>query len=374
MVIVSTTPLAGGSWTPLGAGEMLVIRRAAVVWSSGGAAAAVSGPIEVGGGAPTAGTKTSARAPAQPAGHQLCAQDGEPGVAAEVRGAPSRSFSVYHETVYAYQELVEYSRHVLRLHPASDHAQQVRSATVAVTPAPVFQRYEDVFGNQALQFELKERYTELRIIARAEVCVQPLPDLRLREERTTIPLVWMPWQRQMLLPYLLPVELPEAQLRELFEYAMSFVERQDYDLLESLLDMSQTIYRDFQYLGGATTLETTPFDVYVQRRGVCQDFANLLICLARLLGIPARYRTGYIYTGADYANKIQSEASHAWAEVYLPNVGWRGFDPTNGCMAETNHIRVAVGRNFRDATPTSGTIFRGGRGETLRVIVRVEPA
>jgi transglutaminase-like putative cysteine protease len=105
---------------------------------------------------------------------------------------------------------------------------------------------------------------------------------------------------------------------------------------------------------------------------VCQDFANLLICLARLLGIPARYRTGYIYTGDDYENKLQSEASHAWAELYVPEVGWRGFDPTNGCLAGEDHVRVACGRNYRDAAPTSGTIFARGGEEILRVAVRVE--
>jgi transglutaminase-like putative cysteine protease len=80
---------------------------------------------------------------------------------------------------------------------------------------------------------------------------------------------------------------------------------------------------------------------------------------------------GYIYTGRDYENKIQSDASHAWAEVYLPSVGWHGYDPTNGRPAELDHIRVAAGRNFRDATPTSGTIYKGGTGETLTVGVRV---
>jgi transglutaminase-like putative cysteine protease len=107
---------------------------------------------------------------------------------------------------------------------------------------------------------------------------------------------------------------------------------------------------------------------------VCQDFANLFICLARLLSIPARYRMGYIYTGVNYENTIQSEASHAWAEVYLPYVGWRGFDPTNGCMAGQDHIRVACGRNYLDATPTSGTIFKGGGKETLTVSVKIEDA
>jgi transglutaminase-like putative cysteine protease len=178
----------------------------------------------------------------------------------------------------------------------------------------------------------------------------------------------------MMLPYLLPPELPETQLRELSDFAMSFVERQDYNLIDSLMDLNETIYRDFAYVSGSTTLETTPFDVYVQRRGVCQDFANLFICLARLMGVPARYRVGYIYTGGNYENKIQSDASHAWSELYLPGLGWRGFDPTNGCLTGIDHVRVACGRHYRDAAPTSGTIFQGGGNELLTVDVRVELA
>jgi transglutaminase-like putative cysteine protease len=94
-----------------------------------------------------------------------------------------------------------------------------------------------------------------------------------------------------------------------------------------------------------------------------------------LLGVPSRYVCGYIYTGPKHENRAQSEASHAWAQVYLPQVGWKGFDPTNGKLTQTDHVRVAVGRNRLDATPTSGTIYVGNvTGETLSVAVRCEPA
>ena len=159
---------------------------------------------------------------------------------------------------------------------------------------------------------------------------------------------------------------------ELSDFARSFAERNDHDLLRTLEDMNATIHREFAYEPGSTGLETTPWDVFRTRRGVCQDFANLFICLARLHHLPARYRVGYIHTGADYVETRQSEASHAWAEVYLPWYGWRGFDPTNGILSGLDHVRVACGRNYRDATPTSGTVFSGGGRETLEVAVRVE--
>jgi transglutaminase-like putative cysteine protease len=217
-------------------------------------------------------------------------------------------------------------------------------------------------------------FTELVIESHALVVTVDTDPLEFRplHARTTIPLNWMPWQRHMLQPYLLPPELPEAQLVELHEYAMSFVERNDYDLIDSLLDLNRSIYRDYAYKTGSTTVHTTPFDVYVGRQGVCQDFTNLLICLARLLGIPARYVCGYLYTGSTAENRAMAEATHAWAQVYLPEAGWKGFDPTNGVLTQTDHVRVSVGRNYMDATPTSGTIFVGGGTETLEVDVTIE--
>jgi len=102
--------------------------------------------------------------------------------------------------------------------------------------------------------------------------IEPL-DFRPARVRSSLPLVWMPWQRQILQPFLLPPELPESELAELTEYAMSFAQRNDYELLDTLLDLNATIFTDYQYKQGATNLATTAFEVYANRRGVCQDFA-----------------------------------------------------------------------------------------------------
>ena len=285
-----------------------------------------------------------------------------------------RTFDVTHITNYEYEQIVEHSTHRFRLQPIEDQLQEVVLSSLKVSTGGEEIRYEDVFGNQSVHYSINVPYAQLSIESKSRVKVFACPpdDHSLSRRQTTIPLVWMPWQRQMMMAYLLPPELPETQLVELTDYAMSFVERNDYSLHHTLEDINQSIYNDYKYVQGTTSLNTTPFEVYTARKGVCQDFANLFICLARLLNIPARYRTGYIYTGANYENKLQSEASHAWAEVYLPYVGWRGYDPTNGCPVAQDHIRVACGRNYRDATPTSGTIFKGGGSEKLSVTVRIE--
>ncbi|MBA2540093.1 MAG: class II glutamine amidotransferase [Deltaproteobacteria bacterium] len=288
------------------------------------------------------------------------------------------TYDVTHRTVYKYVKPVERSTHVLRLAPMHDRLQNVRSHELTVSVPSQFRDYEDVFGNRVRRMAIETEYSEMVIESKSVVDVLDVDPLGFGPLRVTsaFPLVWMPWQRQVLDPYLLPPELPESELGELAEYAMSFVKRNESDLLDTLLDINHTIFREYSYVQNSTNLYTTAFDVYVNRRGVCQDFTNVMICLARLLGVPSRYVCGYIYTGPRHENPDnarQSEASHAWVQMYLPQVGWKGFDPTNGILTQTDHVRVAVGRNYLDATPTSGTIYVGGGGETLSVEVTVEP-
>jgi len=266
--------------------------------------------------------------------------------------------------------------HLLRLFPMHDRLQRLVDCQVQCSvPASEQRDFEDVFGNRVRRMLVTEPFSQMTIEARSQAELfdtEPL-DLRPARVRSTLPLAWMPWQRQILQPFLLPPELPESELEELNDYAMSFAQRNDDELLDTLLDINSTIYSEYQYQQGSTTLATSAFDVYSQRRGVCQDFTNLFICLARLLGVPARYVCGYLYTGADARpeHARMADASHAWVQVYLPEVGWKGFDPTNGVLTQTDHVRVAVGRNYKDATPTSGALYVGGAGETLSVEVQL---
>jgi len=369
-VIFSSLPLSADAWRAAVPGEMLLARRGAIVWTSEPELAKPMQPVAEPLDRPTSGGQIETRAQA------AAAQPLENPVMAPLAGTQVglRKLRITHTTSYQYLQAVERSTHRLLLRPVEDRGQEVLDHSVEIQPNIPMREYEDVFGNSAAAVEFNSPYNELVITSRATVRIRHAESLeqRVAHQRHAIPLAWMPWQRQMLSAYLLPPELPETQLQELSQFAMSFVERNDYDLVGTLLDLNKTIYNDFEYVTGSTTNATTAFEVYESRRGVCQDFANLMICVARLLQVPARYRMGYIFTGASYANKIQSEASHAWLEVYLPQVGWHGLDPTNGIQAGADHIRVASGRNYRDATPTSGTIYRGGGTETLNVSVRVE--
>jgi transglutaminase-like putative cysteine protease len=374
-LIVSSAPYDAGAWLPMVPGQLLIARRGMVVWNSHPNTQQMALSF------PPTGNK-----PREQQSGNFLPQQGEQAQlhqsvvnvrsitqTAEGSLLAYRTFDVTHVTEYLYTEPVEHSTHIFRLQPVEDPVQEVVSSKFSITAGGEEIQFEDVFGNQSIHYSINRPYTALNISCSSRVKIYAMPpdDYSLPQRRASIPLVWMPWQRQMMTSYLLPPELPETQLLELTEYAMSFVKRNDSKLLRTLQDMNLSIYRDFKYVPGATSVNTTPFEVYTSRQGVCQDFANLLICLTRLLSIPSRYRMGYIYTGVNYVNKIQSDASHAWVEIYIPYVGWRGFDPTNGCMVGQDHIRVACGRNYIDATPTSGTIYKGGGTETLKVDVKM---
>ncbi|HEX3601175.1 MAG TPA: transglutaminase family protein [Lacipirellulaceae bacterium] len=287
--------------------------------------------------------------------------------------AKVRRLKVRHANRFEYGMEVNRSVHRLQLRPVHDRRQTVVSHNLQIDPGVTTHDYEDVFGNWATRFEINEPYTKLAIVAESIVellDVDPFAFARV-EKRPTFPVSWMPWEFTMLAPYLAPVELPETHLREIFDYAMSFVVRNKYDLLETLFDINLTMFREFTYVPMSTTNETTPFEVLKSKRGVCQDFANLVICMARMLNIPARYVCGYIFTGNTGPQRAVADASHAWLQLYLPGVGWKGFDPTNGLLPTTDHVRVSVGRHFRDTAPISGTIYSPANE---RLIIDVEVA
>jgi len=283
-----------------------------------------------------------------------------------------RRLKVRHATHYSYNTPIERSVHRLHLKPVEDERQHVLEHRLTFTPPAAVIQYGDVFGNQAAKAECTGPYTTLKIEAESIVEIKDTDPFAFASVpiRRTFPLRWLPFQQVMLAPYMQPPELPETQLEELHAYAMSFVQKCNGDMMETLFAINLALFREYAYVPGTTKLETTAFEVYVDRKGVCQDFANLFICLARLLGFPARYVCGYVYTGNTGDSRAGSDASHAWVELFIPNVGWKGFDPTNGVLPNTDHVRLAWGRHYADVTPVSGTIYTPAT-ETMSVDVEV---
>jgi transglutaminase-like putative cysteine protease len=315
---------------------------------------------------------TLLESPPEPASTRSGVEPDEPAPVVSEQTAANRTrlLKVLHRNSFTYDQPVERSVHRIHLKPFSDGKQRLLSHELVVRPVAPVIAYEDVFGNSTIRTEISGPYQQLDITAESVVELvddDPFAFANL-PIRPSFPVSWMPWELTMLSPYLTSAELPEAQLRELFDYAMSFAEANQRDLMETLFAINLSLFREYKYVPGSTKLETTAYDVLTTKQGVCQDFANLFICLARLLGIPARYVCGYVY--CPQLNSLQSVASHAWVELYIPNVGWKGFDPTNGILPNLDHIRVAVGRYYRDTAPLTGTRFSIAR-ETMSVQVHV---
>ena len=292
---------------------------------------------------------------------------------------PDRRLRVRHNTTYRYDQPMPRSESRLKLRPLFDDRQFVLSHDLDIQidgqplgPGVPLIEYEDVFGNGSVRFEVNRPYQELSITATSVVGLRNEYPFAFADTpiRPQIPLVWVPRDKTVMAPFLTSVELPDTQLEELYEYAMGFVNKNNGDLMETLFNINLEFFHNYEYVPGFTTNQTTPFETYSSRKGVCQDFAQLFICMARLLNVPARYVCGYIFTGNTGVERAKSDASHAWLELYIPNVGWRGFDPTNGVLPDMGHVRVATGRFFRDTAPTDGTLY-GDATETMSIDVEV---
>jgi transglutaminase-like putative cysteine protease len=288
-------------------------------------------------------------------------------------------FRVTHSTRYEYEELIPLSHNEVLLRPR-DHAMQIclwHKLLVSPTPAVITVGL-DYFGNYVTWFSLQEPHTELVITSQSEVQVDPhavRPNLSQSS----------PWERvaEMLISALdaqtlsarqFSFESPRVPLSsELAEYArVSFTPGRPY--LQCVLDLTERIYHDFEFLPGSTVISTPVADVFRSRQGVCQDFAHLQIGCLRSMGLAARYVSGYIATHPPPGQErlAGADASHAWVSVYTPEVGWVDFDPTNGLMPTDAHVTVAWGRDYDDVGPAKG-ILLGGRRHSLTVLVDVVP-
>jgi transglutaminase-like putative cysteine protease len=139
--------------------------------------------------------------------------------------------------------------------------------------------------------------------------------------------------------------------------------------LQNAIAFSEYVYNNFTYQKGITSVETKTEDVLKLKAGVCQDFAHILIIFLRMFEIPSRYVSGYI---CPKDKEMRGEgATHAWVEAYIPNYGWLGLDPTNNCIVNDQHVRLATGRNFTDCTPVKGT-YKGSGEHILEVSVEIK--
>jgi transglutaminase-like putative cysteine protease len=267
---------------------------------------------------------------------------------------------VQHETRFTYSEPVTESVTELRMEPGSDADQSCRSFHLTVSPSTELFRFHDGFGNSVHHFNLLTPHPEVRILAAS--IVETHPRARdLAASRAAYPLDLARADLDVLdfVKFRGPVR-PSPRLAPLLE---ALRPQPGTSAAELPVRVSHYIHEHFQYAPYVTLASSPIDDVLEQGKGVCQDFTHLMIALLRSFEVPARYVSGYIH------RQNQESQSHAWCEVWLPDVGWTGIDPTNDCLVTEHFIKVAVGRDFTDVPPNKG-IYRG-RGQEA-IFVRVE--
>jgi transglutaminase-like putative cysteine protease len=275
--------------------------------------------------------------------------------------------------------MVTLSQQYLHLTPRSFEYQNTWQHAINVDPAPDdWTDGIDYFGNHTRSFTVTLPHQILSV--HAESMVELFA--RLSEADIAGGALWETLQQQMkqsggmqsLEPFHYLYSSPHILCsNSLQQYALqSFTPGRP--LLEAALDLTQRINRDFAFDSEATDISTTLDEVLSGRRGVCQDFAHLMIGCLRSIGLPARYVSGYILTHptAGQPRLIGADASHAWVSVYSPERGWVDFDPTNHCLVQHEHITLGWGRDFSDVTPMRGIVLGGGQ-QVLGVSVTVTP-
>ncbi|MGD2137549.1 MAG: transglutaminase family protein [Gammaproteobacteria bacterium] len=288
-------------------------------------------------------------------------------------------YRVVHRTEYSYRNTVSQCHNLAHLRPRNIPAQQCLGHRLQIDPLPIdLAEHEDFFGNHVSYFSIQQPHRLLKVTATSEIHLDPgTSQLALAQD-----MAWDEVRAQLRNPLTDAVrenrqfvlDSPHAAAdAELARYAAtSFPPGRP--LLEAVHDLMDRVHREFTYDPGFSTVSTPLAEVLASRRGVCQDFAHLGIACLRSLGLAARYVSGYIETlpPPGQAKQPGADESHAWFSVYLPELGWHDFDPTNNQVPLDQHITTAWGRDYTDVTPLKGILFGGDPGRQPLVSVDME--
>lgn len=290
---------------------------------------------------------------------------------------------IVHETHYRYSSPAVLSQQLLHLTPRALPWQECEKHRISIEPAAgeITER-EDYYGNRTVHLLIAVPHDALVVRAESELRVRPRAQATLAAPR-------VPWETVRAGLNALnasPLEAAEflydsphiERSHELAHYAArSFAARRG--IAEAAADLARRIHKDFKFDRAATSVSTPLRQVLKDKRGVCQDFAHLMIGCLRSLGLAARYVSGYLLTEPPPGRPrlVGADASHAWASVYCgksggDEIGWVDIDPTNNCIVDDEHVTLAWGRDFGDVTPMRGVILGGGTQE-LAVRVTVTP-
>ncbi|GGG75265.1 transglutaminase family protein [Paenibacillus radicis (ex Gao et al. 2016)] len=287
--------------------------------------------------------------------------------------------NISHVTQYEYEAPVTDSVNEIRLTPSTNERQSCYQQAIWIEPNASLFSYEDYFGNRVHSFSVNPMHRKLTIRTQMTVVTTNAPS---PEEQAALlngrlareAWAWLETEEaaNRFAEFLLETEYtgvtPEV---ESFAFSISDKEETDISVMGWLSALSSSIRVQFIYDPEATTVKTKASDMIERKRGVCQDFAHLMIACCRAHSIPARYVSGYHFVG-DLQGGIADfeQASHAWVEAYVPSLGWCSFDPTNEAPVGERYVKLGHGRDYKDIVPVKG-VYRGNGEQKLKVTVDV---
>jgi transglutaminase-like putative cysteine protease len=286
-------------------------------------------------------------------------------------------YAVRHRTTYRYEEPVSLSHHAAHLRPLDRHQQSCRAHQLMISPLPTsIEETSDYFGNGITVFSIAGPHQSLVVEATSEVDMRPValdPTAGRASWQEIAAAAAAPHLPDDLIAAEFAVASPAAEITASVRAfaAPSFAPGRP--LIAAALDLAHRIHDEFTFDPTATTVTTPTAEVMRLKRGVCQDFAHLMIAGCRAHGVPARYVSGYLETDPPAGGKrlVGADASHAWVAVHAGGGTWLEIDPTNDRLAGTSHIAVAEGRDYGDVSPLRGVILGGG-DHVVQVAVDVE--
>ena len=273
-------------------------------------------------------------------------------------------WAIRHRTSYRFASPVRESFNEIRLKPVNNNEQRLEDYRISATPAARASHYTDFYANWVDLLDVPESHSSLDI--ETESVVSTLPRQFLSDAAIGVPLNGMreAVRGERCFDYLQASRFVDVS-PETWRLAIDATQGQT-DAWRAALAIMRFVNRKMSYESDTTHVHTHMRDALSQQRGVCQDFAHVMIGLCRTIHIPALYVSGYLATQ-------NASATHAWMEVYIPNLGWRGLDPTHNCQPGETYVKIAVGRDYNDVPPLRGT-YRGTQMRTMEVQVQISSA
>jgi transglutaminase-like putative cysteine protease len=278
---------------------------------------------------------------------------------------PGMRLRVRHLTRFHYDGPVLDSYNDARLCPVSDPLQRCAAFNLRLDPQVPIHRHHDFYLNRVDHFELHHPHEMLEVesnsIVETRVDARGEPPTGLTQESLHAPEV-----KENYFDFVVESKFI-TQSVGIWKEAVDIIGPSVTDFWADAVKIGRYIHSIFSYDPDWTHVHTNAAESLKDRRGVCQDYAHVMIAFCRSQGIPARYVSGYFYNGK---TGDENEASHAWMEVFLPGYGWKAWDPTHNREADARYVKLAIGRDYDDAKPVSGR-FRGKGKQRLEVIVQI---